>query len=955
MRGQPLIGREREQAELTRFLTAARDGQGRVVLLAGEAGMGKTRLAEEALAHSELLILRGSASQGWSAPYGPIIAALRSYLRITPGGLPDCGPLAAHLALLLPELGAPPDHSDRTTLFEAICDAFSALAQHQPMALFLDDLHWADSTTLELLPALASRIESEPLMVIAAYRSDELPRGHPLRRMRTDLRRAGRLFEIGVEPLTREATTTLVAHVLGAAPSPSLAATLYDRTQGVPFFIEELAAALAGSGRLQRSNTGVVLAVDQDVPVPDTVRDAVLLRTEGLSEEAQQVLEVAAVAGQLFDLDLVAELTGQDEGLEEPIERGLINEVAPGRAAFRHALTREALYGELAWPRRRALHRQIAEWLEARRRPPGEVVEHWLVAREFTDARRALLVSAEASCQLHAYRDAARAARQALELWPEGEDEPGRLAVLARLGECAQLCGELLEAVRAWREVAVAFRQFGDWGALAQGERQLATVYEIQGASERALAARQAAAEAFAASGLPGEAAAEQLAVAEHLESAGRFTAALEVVTVAAQAAAAAGRVDLQARAQGLEGEVRVDLGQSEAGLEALRAGLALALEQNLSAAAGEIYYRLAVALYQISDYAAARDVYLTAITFCQTHDLSEVEQICTACLAVVLRQTGEWDRAIRLCREVLALAEASPPARAVAAGLLGSIKTLRGERGQARRLLLEANTQARQYSLAALEIDTTWGLALVDELEGADEAAAEHGRLLLACWEQTEDRHYVIPPLRWATTFFATRSAGADARACAQALASVASGTTNPEALAGLAHALGECALLEGDALQATLHFNQSLELLSRLEVPFARAQTQVRAAVALAATGEREAAVERLSKAYRIARKLGARPLVTRTVQEMAALGESVERRLGRRAAAHLQHAGLSRRELEVLRLVSKGWTSREIAHELFLSPRTVEMYVGNILTKLNCRSRAEATHKAHELHLL
>ena len=286
---------------------------------------------------------------------------------------------------------------------------------------------------------------------------------------------------------------------------------------------------------------------------------------------------------------------------------------------------------------------------------------------------------------------------------------------------------------------------------------------------------------------------------------------------------------------------------------------------------------------------------------------------------------------------------------------MLGSLQALRGERARARGLLLDANARARRLGLAPLELDSTWGLALVDELEGADEAAAERCRLLLGRWGATEERHYAIPPLRWATTFFAARGAEADARACTRALATIAADTGNPEALAGLAHALGECALLDGDAAQAAGHFGRALEQLGRLEMPFARAQTQVRAGVALAAAGDRQVAVERLTDAYRIARKLGARPLATSAAQELTALGERVERRLGRRAAGYLERGGLSRRELEVLRQVSVGRTNREIGRELFLSPRTVEMYVGNILTKLDCSSRTEATHKARELQLL
>ena len=138
-------------------------------------------------------------------------------------------------------------------------------------------------------------------------------------------------------------------------------------------------------------------------------------------------------------------------------------------------------------------------------------------------------------------------------------------------------------------------------------------------------------------------------------------------------------------------------------------------------------------------------------------------------------------------------------------------------------------------------------------------------------------------------------------------------------------------------------------------VDVPFERAQIQMRAGVALAAVGEREAAVERLTQTYRAANRLEARPLADEAVRQLVALGEQVERRLGRRAAGQRERAGLTRRELEVVRLVAVGRTNREIGQELFLSARTAEMHVGNVLAKLDCRTRTEATHKAEQLGLL
>ena len=245
--------------------------------------------------------------------------------------------------------------------------------------------------------------------------------------------------------------------------------------------------------------------------------------------------------------------------------------------------------------------------------------------------------------------------------------------------------------------------------------------------------------------------------------------------------------------------------------------------------------------------------------------------------------------------------------------------------------------------------------LARVDALQGAIESAVARCLAALARWAETEERHYAIPDLRWSATFFAEQGRPADVAACANGLARIAAETGNPEALAALSHALGEAALLDGDAAQAASHFTRALEVLRTVAVPFERAQIQVRAGVALAAVGEREAAVERLTEAYRTAIRLEARPLAEEAVRQLMALGEHIERRLGRRAAGQQERAGLTRRELEVVRLVAVGRTNREIGQELFLSARTVEMHVGNVLAKLDCRTRTEATHKAEQLGLL
>src|SRR5262249_44629050 len=155
------------------------------------------------------------------------------------------------------------------------------------------------------------------------------------------------------------------------------------------------------------------------IAIPDTVRDVVLLRVDALSELARRALEIAAVAGVSFDLDLIVELAGDEAGLEEALDHGLIAEAAPGQGAFRHALMREALYADIIWTRRRALHRQIAAALEARGALPGALADHWLAGQQPERARDALRAAADSACAVHAHRDAVQTLRRALDLWPE--------------------------------------------------------------------------------------------------------------------------------------------------------------------------------------------------------------------------------------------------------------------------------------------------------------------------------------------------------------------------------------------------------------------------------------------------------------------------------------------------------------------------------------------------------
>ena len=443
----------------------------------------------------------------------------------------------------------------------------------------------------------------------------------------------------------------------------------------------------------------------------------------------------------------------------------------------------------------------------------------------------------------------------------------------------------------------------------------------------------------------------ERLAIANQRRLSSQLGEAVALARTARADADAAGRLDLQLRAMGLEGMAQAKHDDYRAGLATVRNGLALALEHDLTAVAAELYQRLSVTLYEGAELPPAEAALDTALALCRASPDAGTEVACVTCMAYVLRERGSWARAGELSRELIAEGRAVY----VAQGMLGSIHAYEGRYGSARRLLassLAAAAGLRHYNMT---VDTTAALARVAAAQGDAEAAAAHCRAVLARWEDSDDRHYAIGGLRWAAAFLAVAGDRAAAHACTEALSRIAASTGHPDALAALAHALGETALLEGDAAAAAAQLGRAVELHRELDLPFERAQIELRAGAALAAAGEREAALERLGDAYRAARRLGARPLAAEAAGAVKALGEPVAARLGVRADADAAGGGLSRREREVLRHVAGGDTNRQIAQALFLSPRTVDMHVRNILRKLDARSRTEAAARAREQGLV
>jgi DNA-binding NarL/FixJ family response regulator len=659
-----------------------------------------------------------------------------------------------------------------------------------------------------------------------------------------------------------------------------------------------------------------------------------------------------------FPLESLATLTGGEDGLEPALDSGLIAEREPGVAAFRTPMARDAVYAAIPWTRRRALHRRCAELLAARAESTEQLAAHWLAADEPERARRALLAGAKDARRLHAHGDIVQLLRRALDLWPASATaaaEGERQDALDQLGDAAQAAGLFPDALRAWRELVESVANGTQPLVAARALRKIANLHELTCDWARVVEARQDAMRAYATGGDPAEAAAEGLMAAIRLRVSARHAAGLEVLEQASVQAEISGRQDLKVRVAALQGNLRARLGHIAEGIAAIRAALELALALNQPAIVGETYQRLADAIERSSDFRSGVTTDLEGIAFCEERNAAGGIIACLACMSWILMRCGEWTQAVTASRRMLDSPACNPLSRAVALQNIGLTHVLQGEVRKGEPVLLEADALARRLEHALSEMICRWGLAICDESRHDHEAAAERCRGLVARWRRTDERHATMPLLRWAAGAFARVGDREGLRACADAFSEAAAVFGHAEPLSALAHVLGEAAWLEGDHARAAEQFEHAVALLEGMQLPRERVESLLRAAAACAAAGRREAAVAHAREAARGAEHLGARPLAEAAAALLREMGEALSGALGPRRARRAEPGGLTTRQLQVLREVSRGLTDKEVARALRLSPRTVEMHMANALSALDCRSRAEAVRRAGELGVL
>ncbi len=463
-----LIRRDDELAILEDGLLAARRGEGRFVVLSGEAGIGKTRLVRELEGRAERLgatVLMGGCSEAEiSLPYLPFVEAIGNYIdEVGPATVAErLGAARAPLAQLFPQLsdageaervGDPAQGKMR--LFESIVHLLTVAARERTVLLAVEDVHWADESTLELLDHLARRLRDLPVMTLLTYRSDELHRRHPFVPTLQAWRRSGAAELIELHPLPEGGVEEMIAAILGSDDvDGELADLMFQRTEGNPFVLEEMlreAPDEVGSG-----GRGSVRAV-HSMEIPETVRDSILLRLSRLDRQDTEVLEGAAVLGRSFDAPTLVALSNVQSStvhgaISVAVSQQLVEE-DPDRAGhyrWRHALTQEAIYEEILTPRRQAIHSQAADALAAAGATrPVDLARHLLGAARFDEAVPVCLAAAEEAERSIAFGEAIGMLERAL---PHVKDETERARMLCRIGQDHWLNGESARGERFLEE-----------------------------------------------------------------------------------------------------------------------------------------------------------------------------------------------------------------------------------------------------------------------------------------------------------------------------------------------------------------------------------------------------------------------------------------------------------------------------------------------------------------------
>jgi DNA-binding CsgD family transcriptional regulator len=963
-----LAGRDSELAAMGAMLDGLETTGARTLLVGGEAGIGKTRLVDELLqrardAGSLTAVGVCTPSEGGGLAYGPIVGVVRDISSRL--GVVTMGDALSSARRALGLDGdaagaAPAEDANRVQLVEALLACCRSLGDRGRAVLVFEDLHWADSTSLEMIDFLARNLGSSPILIIATYRSDETDRASALGSMVTELVRHRAVSFLELTGLDRDTTASLMREILGSPPEWSLLDAVHARSGGNPFYAEELTAA-RGTPSL-----------------PDTLVNVVLLRTERLSADARTLAATVATAGLSIDYRLLSAACALDEdrlhaATTEAVAGHLLIVDDGARLRFRHALQREAVYESLLPTERTRLHHQVALALSAlddRRaegfgHADGELAYHWWEAGEWAAAMRAALRAGDAMATLLAIPEAYAQYERALAAYDRcgalERADVDRVDLLIKTSDMAYIAGQTARALElvewATDEADPDLTPERTATALTMLCRQAA----VAGDTERAFAAL-----ARAAAILPAGRPTRELALVVAYEAGLRMNMgrmkdatakALEAIAVARAADARAA----ECHAECTLGVCLVETGDVENGISHVRRAIDIAEELQLPAPLDRCYGNL-------------------------SHVLMTAGRLDETARLVKSSTTGEWVTGIRL----------------YAAGQNASEALIRSARFDDATAVLdrmpERGTSSCIYGPHALRALLALRQGRLDDAEthldaadllAADQPAFRGGgtadmlRAELLLERGVPDDAYAAIE-RALTNVAATDDHIMRCEMCAlgvRALADIDDAarlrgrTVDRDKLCRLAGALVEQARRDVDALSQSTSaapprvgalFAQCAAEATRLDEPdpglwraaatawieasepWPMAYCEWREAQAALATNARPDAIAAVTAAWSRAHEIGAQTLVAH-VERLAQRARiklvdlSPEADTPQRAIA--QDLGLTAREVEVLDQLARRRTDRQIAESLFISKKTASVHVSNILRKLDAGNRVDA----------
>jgi ATP/maltotriose-dependent transcriptional regulator MalT len=955
------VGRSAELAELRAAYERAAGGEAAAVLVGGEAGVGKTRLVGEvasSIRQREGTVLEGRCADLHEAAI-PLLAITEALATLPP---------SARSSSELVDLGR--GVAPGVLVFEPVLELLHELSSASPVLLSIDDLHWADRTTLDLVTFLIARLHDERVLLVLTHRSDEVDRRAGLRAFLAEAGRRPSVERLELERLTRAEATEQLAGILGAVPDRGLADAIFQRADGNPLFAEEL-VSVAG-------NAGASV-------LPATLRDMLLMRIAALAAPAQEVVRAAAVGGRRVHHLLLGDVAGQDErqlttGIRAAVRDHVL--VADGdELAFRHPLLQEAAYAELLPGERAQLHAAFAEALEARSgltngtaaTVAAEIAHHWWRAGDRPRALGSAVRAGVAAEGVPAPAEAAEHFSRALELW-DAVDDPEERAGVTRVellthaaeavawsgdpGRATALAGDALALVDETREPgrAALLHERRGWYSWWEGRaHDMLDDYE-----EAVRLIRDALPSLARASALAGRA----LALLHCDTMAAAYDACDEALTAAREEGAQAS----EALVLAVQGSALASLGDASTGIARMREAVATAREAGDPDVLARTYSALCDALRRGGQLEESLELSLEAVEHCRRAGLDAAHGSFNALSAAEAAiELGRWSLADPLVADVLA-DEGGSVTSACAHYMHGVLAVARGEFDVARADVkaqreLSGDDPPPKHDCYALELE-----AELEVWEGNPDAAAlaaARGHLVASESEDAVNaaRLATIAVRAEADRAQTARDRGDDASAgdaCDRARrlrAQTRAGASVHPALVATIDA--ETARAEGRA--APQLWEAAANAHDACGSEYAAAYARWRGAEALlAASSRRPAATDSLRAAWAIAERLGARPLVG----EIEALARRARIDLaaptpGASGAAALPDAAreldLTTRELEVLEHVALGQTNREIAADLFISPRTAGVHVSHILEKLGASTRTEAAAAAHRLGLV